>query len=106
MVNEHTRHFRDAFFLRRKNTTVAGDYAIVTVDDNWIDEAELPKGRSQFCDLLRRVRPCVIYIWNQPGDRDKLHICRCLHRISPHSANFSKPPSSSMYFLAVSTISE
>lgn len=33
-------NLRDAFLLRRKNTTVAGDYAKVTVDDR-IDESEL-----------------------------------------------------------------
>ena len=42
MVGKDTRHFRDSFLLRRKNTTVAGDNAKVTVDNDGIDEAELP----------------------------------------------------------------
>jgi hypothetical protein len=41
MVGKDARNLRDAFLLRRKNTTVAGDYAKVTVDDHGIDEAEL-----------------------------------------------------------------
>lgn len=45
------------------------------------------------------------YIKAKPVDTDKLHFrCRC-HHTSPHSANFSKPPTERIYSLAVSTIS-
>ena len=43
VVCKYTRHFGDALFAGSKNTTVTGDNAIVTVDNNWIDEAKLTK---------------------------------------------------------------
>ena len=46
-------HLGDAFLFRRKNTTVTGNYAIVTVDNNGIDEAELTQRGAQLIDLLR-----------------------------------------------------
>ena len=41
VVGKDTRHLRDAFLLGGKNTTVTGNNAIVTVDDDGIDKAEL-----------------------------------------------------------------
>lgn len=45
----------DAFPLGGKNTTVTGNYAIVTVDDDWIDKTELPERRTDLIDLIRAV---------------------------------------------------
>ena len=41
VVGKDARHLRNAFLLGGKNTTVTGNNAIVTVDDNGIDEAKL-----------------------------------------------------------------
>ena len=41
VVGKDARHLRDAFLLGGKNTTVTGNNAIVTVDDDGIDEAKL-----------------------------------------------------------------
>ena len=38
----------------------------------------------------------VIAIGNQLRDRYELHLGRCFHQTSPHSANFSKPPTERM----------
>ena len=96
MVGKDARHLRDTFLLGGKNTTVAGNYAIVTVDDNGIDEAELPQGGAELVDLLRAVCSGIIDIGNKFADGDKPHFCGCFHQISPHSANFSKPPTERM----------
>ena len=53
MVGKDTRHLRDAFLLGGKNTTVTGNYAIVTVNDNRIDKAELTERGTEFVNLLR-----------------------------------------------------
>ena len=41
VVGKDARHLGDAFLLGGKNTTVTGNHAIGTVNDNGIDEAEL-----------------------------------------------------------------
>ena len=43
VIRKYTRYLRDALFAGSENTTVTGDNAIVTVDNNRIDEAELSK---------------------------------------------------------------
>ena len=92
MVGKDARHLGDAFLFGGKNTTVTGNYAIVTVDDDGIDEAELSQRGAELVDLLRAVCPGVVDIGNQLRDGDELHFGRCFHQTSPHSANFSKPP--------------
>ena len=92
VVGKDTRYLSDAFLLGGKNTTVTGNNAIVTVDDDRIDEAELSQRGAELIDLLRAVGPGVVDIRYQLRDGDKLHFGCCFHRISPHSANFSKPP--------------
>ena len=92
VVSKDARHFGDAFLLGGKNTTVTGNYAIVTVDDDGIDETELTERGAELVDLLRAVCPGVIDIGNQLRDRYELHLGRCFHQTSPHSANCSKPP--------------
>ena len=92
MVSEDARHLGIAFLLGGKNTTVTGNYAIVTVDDDGIDKAELSQRGTELIDLLRAVCPGVVDIGNQLRDGDELHFGRCFHQTSPHSANFSKPP--------------
>ena len=106
MVGKYTRHFLDAFLLRRQDSAVTGNHIKIPVDDDGIDKAELPKRRAEFCDLLRGVGAGVVHIGNQLGNGYKLHLCRCLHLTSPHSANFSNPPRLWMYLRAVSTISQ
>ena len=106
MVGKHTGNLSDAFFLCRQDSAVACNHAIVTVDDDGIDKAELPEGRAELGNLLRGVGSGVVYIGYQLGDWHKLHLSRCPHRTSPHSANFSKPPRDWMYLRAVSTISQ
>ena len=41
MVGKHTGNLSDAFFLCRQDSAVACNHAIVTVDDDGIDKAEL-----------------------------------------------------------------
>jgi len=96
VVGKDARHLGDAFLLGSKNTTVTGNNAIVTVDDDGIDKAELSKRGAELIDLLRAVCPGVINIGNQLRDGDELHFGRCFHQTSPHSANFSKPPTERM----------
>ena len=91
VIHKDTGHLGDAFLLGGKQTTVTGDDAIVTVDDDRVDKAEFPQRRAELHDLLRRVRPSIVDIGHQFADGHQLHISRCFHT-SPHSANFSKPP--------------
>ena len=79
-----------------KNTTVTGNYTIVTVDDNGIYETELSQRGAELVDLLRAVCPSVVYIRYQLRNGNELHFGRCFHQTSPHSANFSKPPTKRM----------
>ena len=74
MVNENTGDIGDAFRFRCKHTSVSGDDAVVTVDDDGIDKAELPEGRAEFRDLLRRMRPGIVGVGYELADGDKLHI--------------------------------
>ena len=83
MVGKDARNLCDAFFLRRKNTTVAGDNAKVTVDDHGIDEAELSQRGAQLIYLFRGVGTRVIDIRHQLCNRNELHFSRCLHIASP-----------------------
>ena len=53
VIHKDTGHLGDAFLLGGKQTTVTGDDAIVTVDDDRIDKAEFPQRRAQLHDLLR-----------------------------------------------------
>ena len=92
MVGKHARNFLDVFFLRRHDPAVSGDHAIVAVDDDRIDKSKFTQRGAEFIDLFRGVGTRIIDIRHQFLDWNKLHFCRCLHRTSPHSANFSKPP--------------
>ena len=62
MVGKHTGNLSDAFFLCRQDSAVACNHAIVTVDDDGIDKAELPEGRAELGNLLRGVGSGVVYI--------------------------------------------
>ena len=53
MIRKHARDLFDALFLCRKNTTVAGDHTIVTVDDDRIDKTKLAQGGPELVDLFR-----------------------------------------------------
>ena len=44
MIRKHTRDFFDVFFPGGKDPAVSGDYPIVPVDDDRIDESELTQG--------------------------------------------------------------
>ena len=79
VVGKDARHLRDAFLLGGKNTTVTGNNAIVTVDDDRIDKTELTERGAEFVDLLRRMGTGVIDIGNQLRDRYELHLGRCFH---------------------------
>ena len=105
MIRKHAGYFFDTFLTGGKNTTVAGDDAKVTVDDNRIYEAELTEGGAELIDLLRRVCPGVVLVRYQFVQRNELKFGGGSHRTSPHSANFSKPPISLIYARAISTIS-
>ena len=74
MVGKDARHLRDAFLLGGKNTTVTGNNAIVTVDDDGIDKAELPERGAELVDLRRGMCARIILIWYQFADRDKLEL--------------------------------
>ena len=105
VVCKHTGNLSDAFLLCRQDSAVSSNHIKIPVDDDGIDKAELPQGRAEFRDLLRGMGAGIVHIGNQLGNRHKLHLGRCLHRTSPHSANFSNPPRPWMYLRAVSTIS-
>ena len=105
VVGKHTRNFLDAFLLCRHYSAVACNHAIVAVNDDRVDKAELPEGGAELRNLLRGVGAGVVHIGHQFADWHQLHFRCCFHRTSPHSANFSKPPRDWMYFRAVSTIS-
>ena len=92
VVGKDAWHLVDTFLPGGKNTTVTGNYAIVTVDDNGIDEAELTQRGSELVDLLWTVSSGVVDIRYQLRNGDELHLGRCFHQTSPHSANLSKPP--------------
>ena len=64
IIHKHTRHFLHAFLFRCGNPAMPCDNIEIPVDDNRVDEAELPQGRAELRDLLRRVRPRVIHIWH------------------------------------------
>ena len=106
MVGKYTRHFLDAFLLRRQDSAVTGNHIKIPVDDDGIDKAELPKRRAEFRDLLRGMGAGIVHIGYQLGNGYKLHFRCCLHLTSPHCANFSNPPRLWMYLRAVSTISQ
>ena len=74
MVGEYAGDLLDALLLCSKDTTVTGDNAVVTVDDNRIDKSELPQGGAQLVDLLRRVGPGVIRVRYQFFQWHKLHL--------------------------------
>src|SRR5699024_7333983 len=42
VVSKYAGYFLDTFLLRRQNSAVACDHAIVTVDDDGIDKSEFP----------------------------------------------------------------
>ena len=89
MVGEYAGDLPDTFFLRGKNTTVTGDNAVVTVDDNRIDKSELPQGGAQLVDLLRRVGPGVIRVRHQFFQRHKLQACCVYNPRSHQSVDYS-----------------
>ena len=79
VVNVDTRHFRDAFLLRRHQATVTCDDIVFPVDDDRIDEAELTQRGTELLDLLRRVGAGVVYIRDELVGADKLKVSRCFH---------------------------
>ena len=79
VVGKDTRHLRNAFLLGGKNTTVTGNNAIVTVDDDRIDKAELTERGAELVDLLRRMGTGIVDIRYQLRDGDELHFGRCFH---------------------------
>lgn len=46
----------------------------ISVNDDRVDKAELPKRRAKFRDLLRRMCPGIVGIRYELADGDKLHI--------------------------------
>ena len=105
VVGKDTGHLPNAFLLGSKDTSVTGNHTILPIDNDRIDKAKLPQRGTELFNLLWRMCPGIIHIRYQLGNRHQLHFRCRLHRTSPHSANFSKPPRLWMYFLAVSTIS-
>ena len=65
VVSKYTRHLGDTLFTGSKNTTVTGDNAIVTVDDDGIDEAELSERGSELVDLGRRMCLGIVRIGDE-----------------------------------------
>ena len=53
VVNIDTRHFRDAFLLRRHQSAVTCDDIVLPVDDDRIHESELPQRGTELLDLFR-----------------------------------------------------
>lgn len=53
---------------------VTGDHAIVPVDDDRVDEAELPQRGPQLHDLVRGMGTGIVDIRDQFVDRDQPHV--------------------------------
>ena len=51
---------------------MAGDHIKIPVDNDGIDEAELPEGRAKLRDLLRGVGTGIVHIRHQLGNGYKL----------------------------------
>ena len=51
--------------------------AIILVDNDRTDESELAQTAAQLVDLLRRMRPCVVRVWNEFTDWNELHLACC-----------------------------
>ena len=65
MIRKHTGYLGDALFSGGKNTTVTGDDAEFTVDDDGIDEAELTERGAELIDLLRGMGTGIVLIGYQ-----------------------------------------
>ena len=105
VVCKHARHFFDAFLTSRDSSAVSGDDAVVAVDDDGIDKTELTERRAELVDLHRGMGTGIVLIGYQFIQRYELKFGSSIHRTSPHSANFSKPPIFLIYARAISTIS-
>ena len=105
VVSKDTWYLLYVFLLCRQDSAVSHNHIKIPVDDGGIDKAKLLEGGAELRDLLWGVGAGVVHIGYQLGNGYKLHFSSRLHRTSPHSANFSKPPRLWMYLRAVSTIS-
>ena len=74
MIRKHAGHLGEAFLLGGHQPAVTGDHAVVPVDDDRVDEAELPQRGPQLHDLIRRMGTGVVDIRNQFVDRDQTHV--------------------------------
>ena len=70
-------HALHALRLGSGNAPVTCEDATVLVNDDGIDEAELAQTAAQLVDLLRRMRPCVVRVWNEFTDWNELHLACC-----------------------------
>ena len=62
VVHKNTRHLIDAFFLGSHHTSVSGNDAIILINNDGIDKAELTERRTELHNLLRRMGAGIIYI--------------------------------------------
>ena len=62
MVNEHTRHFLDAFRLRRHNSAVSGNNGQIPVNDDGINKPELTQRRTEFQNLFLTVGSGIVCV--------------------------------------------
>ena len=79
MVGIYTRHFLDAFLLRRHQATMTCDDIVFPVDDDRIDEAELTQRGTELLDLLRRVGASFVYLRDELVSAGKLKVNRGYH---------------------------
>ena len=71
-----------AFRLGRHQTAVSVDHAVLAVDPDRDDHAELAEGRPQLLDLLGRVQFGVILVRMKVCDLPRFHPGDCSHVVS------------------------
>ena len=81
MVHKYTWYFRDAFCLRSLNSTMTGKDVIFLVDNDRIDKSEFTQRRTEFQNLFFVMGSCVVGIWDELVNGNKLKFCSCIHQL-------------------------
>ena len=74
MIRQHTGYLGEAFLLGSHQPAVTGDHAEIPVDDDRVDEAELPQRGPELHDLICRMGTGIVDIRNQPVDGHQPHV--------------------------------
>ena len=74
MLGKNARYALHALCLGSSDTSVACEDAVILVNDDRIDKAELAQTAAQLVDLLLRMCPCVVGIGHEFVDGYELHL--------------------------------